>query len=281
MPALAAIEPNSLFYAVFNVEPGLRQQYLRLESAPQTSGGSSDSPANLVETTAYFLEVLVVGAIVNEALAQLNCFTLPEITPDVIAEVRSRTIAMCGLDPVVVVDEARRHLGINSPEKPEFQLSLDAVVRAMKSVLQICPIEHLEQLAATHRLETWAHRCRIAYDGIKAFVLRNAEIQKAQVVVVGHAFVQGTLSVSDVATLLEVHPVDVVALLESHGFKRSLAQITLQASRRGEILARMRDDRISRSGEPDWTHESIARDVVASERLEGVDARRWVVRDGQ
>ena len=280
MPALAAaISPDSLFQAVFSIEPGLRAQYLRLESVPQSSTDSP--PAVLIEKSTYFLDLLLVGAFVHEALAQLGCSSITEITPEIAAEVRSRTIAIYGRDPVVVADEAHRHLEIDLPKQPEFQLSLEAVVRAMKSVLEICPIEHLEQLAATHRLETWGHRCRIAYDGIKAFVLRNAASQRAQVSVVGHAFVRGSLSVSDVATLLEVHPVDAVALLESHGFRRSLEQITLETSKRSKALADMRADRITRAGEPAWTHESIARDVVASERLEGVDARRWIVRDGQ
>ncbi len=280
MPALAAaISPGSLFQTVLSIEPGLRTQYLRLESVPQAS--TDVPPAVLIKNTAYFLELILVGAFVHEALAELGCSSIAEITPEIAAEARSRTTAMYGRDPVAVLDEVHRHLEIDLLKKPEFQLSLEAVVRSMKSALEICPIEHLEQLAAAGRLEKWGHRCRIAYDGIKAFVLRNAASQRAQVLVVGQAFVRGSLSVSDVATLLEVHPVDAVALLESHGFRRPLEQVSLEASKRSKALAEMRADRIARAGEPAWTHESIARDVVASERLEGVDARRWIVREGQ
>lgn len=278
MPALAAIEPNSLFQASFSFEPQLRARYLRLESTPRSSGKFQDS--DLIEQSACFLEVLLVSASIHEALAQLS-ITTSEVTPEIAAQMRDRTLALYGLDPVLVVNEACSRLGINSLKKPDFELSLEAVVRAMNAILETCPIDHLEALAAKRGLEAWGHRCRIAYDGIKAFVLRNGSSQKAQVSVVGEAYARGSLSTEDVATLLDVHPVDAVALLESHGYKRSLDRLALAPEKRAEIFSRMREDRRGRSGKPRWSTESIARDVLASERLEGVDARRWVPRDGQ
>ncbi len=281
MPVLAAVfEPPPLFQAFFTVEPKLRAQYLRLESVQQSALDLPDSPTHLVEQSACFLELLLVSAVFRESHSELS-YSLAEITPEIAAELRRRTIAMCGLDPAVVVDDARRHLQINSPAKPEFQLSVEALVREMKSALEVCPIGHLEHLAAANRIENWGHRCRIAYDGIKAFVLRNSPNQKAQISVLGREYVRGSLSVNDVATLLELHPVDAAALLESRGFNRGMEQIALDAAQRSRILARMRSDRLARDGEPAWTNESIARDVVASERIEGVDARHWITRDGR
>jgi hypothetical protein len=233
-----------------------------------------------VEQTAQLLELVLVGAFLFESLATRGC-SLAGLTPAISSEVREQTLAMYGLDPGEVLEAARKHLTIDATSAPSFEPSLEALVRAMNSILATCPIERLEQIAAAHHIEALGHRCRVAYDGIKAFVLRNGSSEKDQIVVLGHAYVRGSLSIDDVATLLKIHPVDAVALLERHGFNRRLEQIALDDSRRAQILSRMREDRLTRAGEPDWTNESIARDVVASERLEGVDARRWIPRDGQ
>jgi len=280
IPRSAAIEPNPLFHAFFDVEPQLREQYLRLSSVPRTEAGPAESPARLIEQTACFLELLLVSSFLCESLVARG-LSPADVTPDLVAEIRELSITMYGLDPVVVLDTARRHLEITATGKEEFELSLEAIVRALSSFLEACPIEHLEQLAATYRLEAFGHRCRVAYDGIRAFVLRNDPSQKLQIRVLGQAYARGSLSVVDVATLLELHPVDAVALLESQGFKRGLDRISLDDAGRAEIFARMRQDRLDRAGTPAWSPESIARDVVASERIEGVDARRWIPRDGQ
>lgn len=281
MTALATtIEPNTLLQASFQVESGLRPQYLRLASARASSPSTPASTAHLVEQTAQLLELVLVSAFLFESLTARGC-SLTHLTPEIAAEVREQTLAMYGLDPDAVFDAARKHLAIDTTNTPDFEPSLEALVSAMNALLASCPIEQIEQLATTHHIETFGHRCRVAFDGIKAFVLRNGSSERARISVLGHAYVRGSLSIGNVATLLELHPVDAVALLESHGFKRGLEQITLEDARRFQILTRMREDRMTRAGEPAWTNESIARDVVASERLEGIDARRWIPRDGQ
>jgi len=40
----------------------------------------------------------------------------------------------------------------------------------------------------------------------------------------------------------------------------------------------MREERLSREGRAHPPKELIARDVIASERIEGVDARVWIAR---
>jgi hypothetical protein len=275
-----AIEPNILLQASFQVELGLRPQYFKLTSAAAPSQGAPVPIAPLVKQTAELLELVLVGAFLFESLTARGG-SLARLTPEVASEVREQALAMYGLDPGEVFEAARKHLPVDPTQTPDFEPSLEALVRAMNSLLASCPIEQIEQLAMTHHIEAFGHRCRIAYDGIKAFVLRNGSSEQAQISVLGHAYVRGSLSIDDVATLLELHPVDAVALLESHGFNRRLEQIALHDSRRTQILSRMREDRLARTGEPAWTNESIARDVVASERLEGVDARRWIPRDGQ
>jgi len=40
--------------------------------------------------------------------------------------------------------------------------------------------------------------------------------------------------------------------------------------------ARIREDRLKRAGKFEPTPKQVARDVIASERIEGVDARLWI-----
>lgn len=273
MPAVALQPPD--LSLVLEFEPQLKMKYLRLESASEQP--TAEKSRSLLEKSAVLLECMLVGGYAFEVLDQCG-WTLKAVTPERAEFIRQRTVAMYGLDPVAVADAVRSYLD-PGPRTTPVLLSLEAVVRTLKAGLEACPIHHLERLAALRGLETLGHRCRVAYDGIRAFLLRNDPRQKAQLSVVGPLYVEGTMSISDVATLLEMHPVDVVALLESHGFRRNLEQIRLDAATRDDIYARIREDRLRRGGKPSPTRESTARNVVASERIEGVDARRWIPRD--
>jgi hypothetical protein len=68
---------------------------------------------------------------------------------------------------------------------------------------------------------------------------------------------------------------------EAKGFARDLSVISLTDTEQEQVLDRIRVDRQSRRGIYKPSREAIARDVVASERLEGVDARRWITREGR
>jgi len=74
--------------------------------------------------------------------------------------------------------------------------------------------------------------------------------------------------------------VDAVALLEQGGFQRPLDVIALSENERTEVYRRMRLDRLARKGSFAASAEAVSRDVVASERIEGVDARDWIPREG-
>lgn len=105
-----------------------------------------------------------------------------------------------------------------------------------------------------------------------AFVLPRGE----QFNRIGDAYRRGLLSVSDVADAFGVTPPDAVVLLEQHGFCRDIETIRLSEGERARILQRLRADRLARNGQPRPDPVRVARDVIASERIEGVDARRWI-----
>ncbi|MBP8301508.1 MAG: hypothetical protein KA020_14160, partial [Planctomycetes bacterium] len=71
---------------------------------------------------------------------------------------------------------------------------------------------------------------------------------------------------------------DLLAALEVNGFTRSPEIIALDDVHRNAILGRLRSDRLQRSGKPSLNRDLLTRDVIASQRIEDVDARRWLLR---
>ena len=93
---------------------------------------------------------------------------------------------------------------------------------------------------------------------------------------VGTGYGDDLLSITEVARLLGVAPPDALIMLVSGGYHRPLEVIRLTPEERQARLQAIRIDRLARKGAPAPDEDLIARDVIASERLESVDARRWI-----
>lgn len=76
--------------------------------------------------------------------------------------------------------------------------------------------------------------------------------------------------------MLDLEVPDAVALLEERGFRRSVDGLRLSADARHERLRRIREDRLARGGRPVPSPAYVVRDVIASQRIEGIDARSWL-----
>jgi hypothetical protein len=167
---------------------------------------------------------------------------------------------------------------VHADQPPGTDLAL--MVRSINSLLTYCPIEMLEsieEVARANALADLGHRCRIAYEGLQAFVHRNDPRHDAGARVVGRAYAEGRLSLAEVAAVLRVSSSDAVAFLETNGFCRTLEKIALADEERRRMLAKVREDRLRRGGKPEAT-ALVARSVIASQRIEGVDARPWIPR---
>lgn len=157
---------------------------------------------------------------------------------------------------------------------------LSKMVRSVDSLLTACPLEmleSLEEIAQTNALADLGHRCRVAHEGLQAFAHRNNSRHDAGARVVGRAYAEGRLSLAEVAAVLRISSSDAVAFLETNGFCRSPETIALSGDERQRILASIREDRLKRAGKPEAT-ALVSRSVIASQRIEGVDARPWVPR---
>lgn len=270
------LQKDRAFQALAREEARLRPLYLRLERDAVMSQGRGEDK-ELVQNSARFLELFLVAVCFAEVMGD-TASALPGVP--MLRDWLRRTADLTGLDPKEVAREALIHLPgfaeLTATAEPSAPVSFSALVRASRSLLEACPIDGLERMAAARGLESWGHRCRLAYDGIQAFVLRSDPREHSRLRIVGEQFTRGLLSLAEIETLLSLDRVDVLQLLQSHGYQRPLAQLELSPQERADRLAAMRRDRLARAGNFEFTHEDVARDVIASERLEGVDARRWI-----
>jgi hypothetical protein len=81
----------------------------------------------------------------------------------------------------------------------------------------------------------------------------------------------------EIALLMDSEVTDAVALLENHGYSRAIGAIVLSSDDRQNAVARIRDERQRRASEwPLLSRKAVRDDVVASERIEGIDVRQWI-----
>lgn len=98
--------------------------------------------------------------------------------------------------------------------------------------------------------------------------------------ILAREYALGHLTIGEIATLLERDVVDVLETFERFSYCRTIQQIRLGDSERARILEGIDKDRVARAGVPAYSWAAVARDAIASERLAGVDARRWILRGG-
>jgi hypothetical protein len=114
------------------------------------------------------------------------------------------------------------------------------------------------------------------YWALEGFVRRNDPRRQESLKLIGSKYRAGLLTVQEAAILMGKHPSDIVLLFEEYGYCRSMEVIALAPDERAQRLDKMRADRLRRQGKPQYAREQVVRDVLASERIEGVDARSWI-----
>jgi hypothetical protein len=225
------------------------------------------------------LELTLVCSAIQEAVALLGLRTVAEVIRqhdrvDAFVRILSR------LDPLRVFEDNRavleplRHLQphADGPASPD----MDLVVQAARSLLEHCPMAALERAGHDHSLAELAHRCRVAYDGLVALVARNSQPGAEALRTAGQAYAEGRLSIDEVASVLALPVPDAIALLEEQGYRRSIEGLRLTDEARQLRLAAIRAERRARGGMPVVRPDLVRREVIASQRIEDVDARPWL-----
>ncbi|MGH7582808.1 MAG: hypothetical protein ACREL5_06240 [Gemmatimonadales bacterium] len=277
MPQLTDFNPRDLLFRLAPAEQRLREEYLQIDPSIDRLLNETVVRDN-VRRSALFLELFWVSACIYESI-QRNGLSLDSVTAEQIAGFVQEAAQTTRLDVMSIMREAIEDLQLVVPTKMPPAPAFAAMTRMIRSVIVACPISELESGAMKAGAENWGHRCRVAYDGIQAFLLRCDQGEKDRAGIVGRQYARGELTLEEVGRLLELHPVDAVALLEAMDYVRRVDTIRLADVDRSRLLERIRVDRLRRKGVVPVSREAIGRDVIASERIEGIDARRWISRE--
>jgi len=240
------------------------------------------SAAEFLLSWARVLELSLVFASLHDAILRLGLATCADVERE-FKRVDELVVVFSRLDPKRVVSENAELLKPYITAKPlptdPATLDTNTIVRATQSLLLNCPMSMIDRAAQDQLAAESAHRCHLAYDGLKAFVARHAEPQGDAIATAGHVYAEGRASIDEVAMMLGRDVADVVALLEERGYRRSIDDLRLPSDQRARRLAGIRADRDARGGEPRQNDAIAAREVIASQRIEGIDARPWLRRD--
>jgi hypothetical protein len=237
------------------------------------------SPEKTLTQWAHALELALFFASLQEAVTRLGLVT----TADVIREYRhvdALVVTLSRLDPAKVVQENEQVLApllrLQPPADGPASVDMGLVLTSVTSLILHCPLADLDRTGRDHALAELAHRCKLAFDSLTAFVARNSRPHADALHAAGCAYAEGRLSIDEVASVLSMAPQDAVALLEEQGFRRSMGEIRLSEAARNERLRAIREERLARRGEPDLREDLVAREVIASQRIEDIDARPWL-----
>lgn len=271
--AAIPLDPQASLAALGPHEQEIRYGLLSVRA----SSWDTADPRDFIERAVRLLETNLALAGLVEAATELGVRTVGEVLVQASRIIElARTIV--GLNPAEVVSRNADLLGSpKPPPKPETTtFSLEPAVRVIASLVASFDIEALVLHAQQLALEALAHRARKAFEALEAFVHRNTPGSDRRARLLGMAYAEGRLDLKEVAELLGRSRSDAIAYLERHGFCRSLSAITQSEGQRAGILRKLREDRMARGGMPVVDEQLVTRDVIASQRIEGIDARPWL-----
>lgn len=229
------------------------------------------------ELTAAFVEVLAFGLALSE-VAQVRGASRWE---DLMAG--SNWIEDVGVATGISPEQFSASVGVLTARvstedlpPPTLDQTMQVTRRAADQWLRFFPVNEVSKLAHSAGLGDLAHRINVAFEQLSAIHRRMHLPETDTFRIVGMAYVKGEIELHLAARVLGLSRPDLLAALESHGFARPLETISLSQPQRDAILGRLREDRARRTGKPSFDAALVARDVVASQRIEGVDARRWM-----
>lgn len=283
--ARAHFPVRSAFHGAFE---GLRTEVEpRLESI---EGHSRDSLVNnpppdaraLVESSVFALEVTLIGACSIELAHERQLLSVQDIDEDpTFFDDLRRRVRIDDLETVLAgyVSQLNQlsEEGTSRPIENPTTVPLETAVRYAKMVVAACSITRLEQAAKGAKQEKLGHRCRVAFEGLRAFIRRADPERRERLSVLGQLYAEAKISLSEVAKVLDVERADAIAELEEAGHWRAPEALVLESDEeRVALLAKVRESRLRRGGAPEPSDERAARSVIASSRIESVDARRWI-----
>lgn len=286
------LDPKVSWPAALPVDADLRKKFFALDAGLLTQRTQTvSSPAirdeysvwvrwsgKLVTQAARFLEFIQVAGTTWELLSRAGESSLERYGIDAL---RRDVIACCGLDPVEVARSVRGLIpGVEAPSPDTPLPSRDVIVREIRGIVEAYPADELLIAAQASGRPEWARRAEAAIRSLRLFLMRNDADIHQRVDMFGELYQIGRLDIPQIAALLRESDGDTIALLEARGFSRRIDAIPLDDLERSAKLRSIRIDRIRRAAKQDgqlFPHY-VDRSVIASSRIEGIDARAWLTR---
>ncbi len=289
----ASLDPSVSLTAAVPADAALRVAYFEIdakltERSEYEAGAAAPSRHQhaewlrwaraTVSKSARLLEFIHVAATAWELLSVPGA---PSIENYGYEKLRADVIDRCSLDPVSVVEGVRDFIPpVEDLPATTALPSTEIVVRAIGSIVNSCPENRLRELALAAGLGLKWHRAEVALRCLRIFLLKNDLDSQRRVDMLGELYQLGRLDIPYIAEFLNASIGDTVSILEDRGFARSLDVVALPTAERSAKLRSIRRDRIQRE-DGSVAHafpEYVDRAVIASERIEGIDARPWLIR---
>jgi hypothetical protein len=247
---------------------------------PHETSSTNVTRRDLLLFSARLLEVYVVIALTTESASALQIKTLGELIAQA-KPIAESVIARSHLDLRQVVNENKdlfeeASLKGKSPDEP-IKVSVHSLLQRISAFLPQVHIQGLEEESRLSGDSILGQRCMRAYRQLEEFVSRHQPRLEKTIKALGPAYQEGRLSIQEIGETLGLQSWDVVPELERYGFFRSISTNELQPERRQKILAKLREERLTRSKTATINENVTVRNVLASQRIEDVDVRLWLI----
>ncbi len=259
-----------------------RQQYIRAtaEATRSRSDASDDTVEVSLEDLVIMLEIFSMSALLSEIQHDLG-IEADEVSADQANECLARLRAMAHIDLEAFFATGAALFGrmtANVTADDDGPLPWDQELRTLSAILEEFPTKAIAENARAAGRPDLTHRAQTSHDALRAVLRRNDPAEKAKLKVAGNAYAMGRLSLGEVAVMLEMSESDTVFELERAGYVRSIETIVRCADETADAdLARIAAGVAARGGKaPPVDPGHVRRDVVASQRIENIDARRTI-----
>jgi hypothetical protein len=256
--------------ALVDRETQLRIDYQRMPSAP------SEEARQIVRGATALIEILYVSAVCIESAHRCGVTTLRQMTTCG-GEIFRMVHSLTSLPTMNVVQENAKLIQqmeqISKPQPEDLIPELSGVVSSACAMERTFPEKELTELATRFGIHEYGARITFALDGIRRLITRNDPLVDQRMRTLGPEYVAGELTLDQVAGVLGLNIPDTVARLEDCGFARPVEHVALTEHARDELYAELRKMRAQ--GVPSGARR-VMRDVIATQRIEGIDARVWI-----
>jgi hypothetical protein len=273
------LDPQAQFFspalidALVERETRLRIDYRQM---PEPQG---DSARRFIQAMSALLDFVYVSAVCVESAHRQGAKTLRD-TVAMSDAICHEAQALTSLHPLEVMRENPALIAqVTEARMPSLEdpiPDLAAIVSASDAMVRAFPEKELTDLLSKVAIPEIGARIQVTLDGIRRFIKRNDPWMDQRLKLVGPEYAAGRLEIAGAALVLELTVPDTVAKLEECGYARALEHIELSADERNRFYQALRSDRLARNGKPAPSSATIARDVIATQRIESVDARSWV-----